>query len=352
MPKRKQMPKREQIPKTGRVLVLLLATAAIAACTAPPKTVQFSGSIPARSDRDYENWKAKPFTAERLMEHEEFEVLSLEPAGSGTTRPEKGELHFPKTGDHFHVKGKLAPSSLDGFNNSPRKELAAWKLQALFLDPVDFTVPSSAMRCTPLPKWNERHDDDVSNVAGTDCMLWEAAIWLENVTVPDRLYEEERFLNDLAYAYHLANFNIFAYLINLRDNRTGNVLVSKNESNRRVFAIDNGVAFGTIWYNWFYPPTYAWRQIRVPALPRQSIDRLRNLNRANLDFLMVVSQLELGEDGIMRSVKPGPPIDPLEGATRDGGTIQFGLTRDEIDAIWSRIEELIERVDAGEIGLF
>jgi hypothetical protein len=183
-------------------------------------------------------------------------------------------------------------------------------------------------------------------------MLWEAALWLENVTVPDQLYEEERFLNDLAYAYHLANFNIFAYLINLRDNRTGNVLVSKDDSNRRVFAIDNGVAFGTIWYNWFYPPTYEWRQIRVPALPRQPIDRLRNLKRADLDFLMVVSQLELDEDGILKTTEPGPPIDPDEGATRDGVILQFGLTRSEIDAIWSRIEALIELVDAGKIELF
>jgi hypothetical protein len=338
--------------KTKRVLVLLLLSASFAACAATPKKVQFSGSVPARSDRDFENAKAKPFTAERLMQFEEFDVLSIEPAGSGTTRPEKGELRFPKTGDQFNVKGKLVPSSLDGFNNSPRKELAAWKLQAMFLDPVDFTVPATAMRCTPLPKWNERHDDDKSNIDGANCMLWESAIWLEDVTVPDPLYEEERFLNDLAYAYHLANFNIFAYLINLRDNRKGNVLTSKNESHRRVFAIDNGVAFGTIWYNWFYPPHYEWRQIRVPALPRQSIDRLRDLERANLDFLMVVSQLELDEDGILQSTDPGSPINPDEGATLNDGTIQFGLTRGEIDAIWSRIEALIERVDAGEIELF
>jgi len=340
------------MPKTGRVLVLLLVAASLAACASAPKKVRFSESVPPRSDRDFENWRADPLTAERLMQHAEYEVLSLEPAGSGTTRPEKGELLFPETGDRFSVKGKLAPSDLDGINNSPRKELAAWKLQALFLDPVDFTVPSTAMRCTPVKSWNEHHDGDVPTLPGTTCMLWEAAIWIENVTVPDELYEEERFLNDVAYAYHIANFNIFAYLINLRDNRKGNVLVSKDDSNRRVFAIDNGVAFGTIWYNWFYPPTYSWREISVPALPRQSIDRLRKLQRADLDFLMVVIQLALDSNGILRSVDPGPPSDPDNGATFDGKTVQFGLTRHEVDAIWKRIEALIEKVDAGEIELF
>jgi hypothetical protein len=340
------------MPKTGRVLVLLLVSASLAACAAAPKKIQFTESVPPRSDRDLESWRAEPLTAERLIQHAKYEVLSLEPAGSGTTRPEKGELLFPETGDHFNVKGKRAPSDLDGINNSPRKELAAWKLQALFLDPVDFTVPSTAMRCTRMESWNERHDDDEPTLPGTACILWEAALWLENVTVPDDLYEEERFLNDVAYAYHLANFNILAYLINLRDNRQGNVLVSKDDSNRRVFAIDNGVAFETIWYNWFYPPTYAWRQIRVPALPRRSVDRLRKLQRADLDFLMVVSQLEVDSEGILQTVDPGPPIDPDDGATYDGKTVQFGLTRDEVDAVWKRIEALIVRVDAGEIALF
>jgi hypothetical protein len=340
------------MPKTGRVLVLLLVAAGLTACASAPKKVQFSESVPPRSDRDLDSWRADPLAAERLIQHAKYEILSLEPAGSGTTRPEKGELLFPETGDRFSVKGKLAPSDLDGINNSPRKELAAWKLQMLFLDPVDFTVPSTAMRCPPVKKWNLHHDADVPTIPGTACMLWEVAIWLENVTVPDELYEEERFLNDIAYAYHLANFNIFAYLINLRDNREGNVLVSKDDGNRRVFAIDNGVAFGTIWYNWFYPPTYAWRQIRVPALPQKSIDRLRKLQRSDLDFLMVVSQLEVDSEGILRSVDPGPPIDPHDGATFDGKTVQFGLIRYEIDAIWKRIEALIKKVDAGKIALF
>jgi hypothetical protein len=338
--------------KTGRVLVLLAVSASLAACASAPKKVRFSESVPPRSDRDFDSWRAEPLTAERLMQYVEFEVLSLEPAGSGTTRPEKGELFFPETGDRFSVKGKLAPSDLDGINNSPRKELAAWKLQALFLDPIDFTVPSTAMRCAPVKKWNEHHDNDVPTLPGTACMLWESAIWMENVTVPDKLYEEERFLNDVAYAYHLANFNIFAYLINLRDNRKGNVLTSKDDSNRRVFAIDNGVAFGTIWYNWFYPPHYEWRQIRVPALPRKSVDRLRKLQRADLDFLMVVGQLEVDSEGILRSVDPGPPIDPDDGATFDGRAVQFGLTRHEVDEIWKRIEALVEKVDTGEIELF
>jgi len=341
------------VPKNGRVLALLLVSASLAPCAAsqPPK-VRFTGSVAPPTARDFANWPVKPLEAARLMERAEYEVLSVESAGAGTTRPEKDEIRFPETGDQFYVKGKLIPSALDGFNNSPRKELAAWKLQSLFLDPVDFTVPATALRCVPLERWEERHSRERPVVPGTKCVLVQTAIWIENVTVPDELYEEERFLTDLNYAYHLANFNIFAYLIDLRDNRKGNVLVSTDDSNRRVFAVDNGVAFGTVWYNWFYPPTYAWRKIRVPALSRKSIDRLRKLERADVDFLMVVAQLEADSNGILWSVTPGPAIDPEVGVRRDGTTVQFGLTEEEVDEIWERIESLIERVDAGEIALF
>jgi len=341
------------MPKTGRLVVLLLVSASLAACTiSQPKKVQFTGSVPTRSEQDFANWPVEPLKAALLMKRAEYEVLSVEAAGAGTTRPEKGELRFPETGDQFSVKGKLVSPALDGFNNSPRKELAAWKLQFLFLDPVDFTVPSTVLRCVPLETWKERHDSGTPVIPGTKCMLSNVTIWMQNVTVPDELYEEERFLNDLNYAYHLANFNIFAYLINLRDNRKGNVLVSKDDSNRRVFAVDNGVSFGTIWYNWFYPPTYSWREISVPALPRQSIDRLQKLGREDLDFLMVVAQLEADSDGILRTVQSGAPIDPKKGVRLDGTTVQFGLTADEVDDVWKRIESLVKSVNAGEIALF
>jgi hypothetical protein len=339
--------------KTGRRIVLLLVSVSLAACgTTQGQKVRFTGSVPIRSNQDYANWPVEPLKAALLMQAAEYEVLSVEPAGSGTTRPEKGEILFPETGDKFSVKGKLVSHSLDGINNSPRKELAAWQLQSLFLDPVDFTVPATALRCVPLEQWEERHAEGTPIIPGTKCMLGEISIWLENVTVPDELYEEERFLNDLNYAYHLANFNILAYLINLRDNRKGNVLVSKDANNRRVFAVDNGVSFGTIWYNWIYPPTYSWRQISVPALPKKSIDRLRKLRREDIDFLMVVSQLEADANGVLRTVQAGAPIDPERGAQREGTTVQFGLTEDEVEDVWERIEELIERVDEGEIALF
>ena len=41
-----------------------------------------------------------------------------------------------------------------------------------------------------------------------------------------------------------------------------------------------------------------------------------------------------------------------EGARIRKDTVQLGLTRAEIDAVWERIRDLVARVDAGQMPVF
>ena len=66
----------------------------------------------------------------------------------------------------------------------------------------------------------------------------------------------------------------------------------------------------------------------------------------------VVVQLEPDVNGILRPTEPGSPLDSEEGARRAGTAVQFGLTHEEIDDIWERIEELVEKLDEGKIPVF
>ena len=66
----------------------------------------------------------------------------------------------------------------------------------------------------------------------------------------------------------------------------------------------------------------------------------------------MVEQLEPDEERILRPVPPTAPIDPEEGASVRDRVVQLGLTDDEIEGVWERIEELLEDVDDGEIPLF
>jgi len=282
----------------------------------------------------------------------EIDVISEEGAGAGVTGARKVTVRIADDEQDLKLKTKDFPSGLDGTNNSPRKEMAAYAIQHFFLDPVDYVVPTVGVRCTPLDEWRSRNTHSPTRVPGTECALVSYAFWLKNVTLPDPLYDEERFLTDARYAYNLANFNILTYLVSHHDTRFGNVLVSKNDEDRRVFAIDNGTIFGAFFFNWFFPPTFAWRDIRVPAVPRNAVNRLRKLTEEDLETLGVIVQLEADDDGILRIEKPGDPIDEEEGASVRGTTVQLGLTDDEIEDVWERIEELLENIDDGKIGVF
>ncbi len=340
-----------------RSILLGLAAPAFLAC-ATPQSVRFDSVPPGPpADAHPNRLHAPVVTLEELKELDRapVEVRSQEGAGGGVTGARKVEvgIYLPTYHRDLKLKIKPVPTRLDGWNNSPRKELATFEVQQLFLDPVDYVVPTTAIRCLEMDHVSQTYGDQrAATVEGTNCVLAMIAMWLQDVTLPDPLYDEERFLSDPRYAYNLANFNILTYLADHRDNRTGNFLVSKDEEDRRAYAIDNGITFGDWLFNWFFPWTYAWRQIQVPALPRTSVERLRALNREDLDELAVVSQLEMDADGFLRVAAPTEPFDADEGARRSGTTVQFGLTRDEIDDVWERIQDLLEDVDEGKLTLF
>jgi len=244
---------------------------------------------------------------------------------------------------------KNVPGWVDSFNTSPRKELAAYEVQKFFLDPEDYVVPTVLPLCVSRERYLQIVGYAAATLEGTDCILGLASIWMVDVTVPDTLFDESRFLEDPTYAYYMSNFNILAYLIEHRDPREGQFLVSKNDKRRQVFSIDNGISFGFWPYNILIPQ---WAEIRLPALRKDSIDRLRKIQRHDLDVLGVISQFKLDENLVLRPVRVGENLDPKKGAKYIDGTLQFGLTTSEIDDFWERIQTLIAEVDSGKIQVF
>ena len=315
----------------------------------PRESVRFAEASRPAGSEGCPNWVEPPDRAVRIMAESEVEVERVAPTAAGTSGAE--QVDFRITGTEFRIKTKEVPADLDGINNAPRKELAAYALQSLFLDPEDYVVPATTLRCVPVSRRQKWHDEEVvPTLPGTSCTLLVLAMWLRDVTVPEVVLDRARFLTEPSYAYYLSNLNVFTYLIEHQDGRSGNFLVSK-DARRQVFAIDNGVAFGQPWpyYNWFVPN---WNVLRVPAVRKETIDRLRPLEREDLDFLLVIAQLEPDDQGVLELVEPGPPIDEDEGASRRGTTVQFGLTEDEIDDLWKRIRNLIEQVDRGDLPVF
>jgi hypothetical protein len=297
-----------------------------------------------------ESWPVSPVEAEKLMATGAGEIRERKPTSSGTSGAQRLTVYFPSIGRSLHVKWKSAPpGKADGWNNAPRKELAAYVIQKWFLPPRAYVVPTSVGRCLPIDAYRELDPKAEPTLAGTQCVFGIQSLWLEDVAPTDSLYDAAAFERDPAYARHLANFNLLAFLIDDRDTRASNVLVSKDASNRRVFSVDNGISFDPLVYNLFDD---SWKDIRVPALPRASVAALRRLTRERADELAVVAQFRVDRKGILRPVRPDAPIDPKRGVRFQDGVLQLGLTEDEIDHVWSRAQKLLAEIDEKDIPLF
>ncbi len=323
---------------------------ALAGCAGTPEAVPMKVREPEPSSAIPVNWPAPPADIERRLAGEPFELRKIAGAGAGTTGALKLELFFPQHNDTIAFKWKpVPPGDADGFNNVPRKEIATYQIQAWFLDPPDYVVPTTALRCLP-PEMLRSHGASAKpNMPGAKCVLGVLSVWMEQVTVPERVLEPEKFASDAQYAANMGRFNLLTYLVEHEDGRAGNILVSKTPADRRVFAIDNGIAFDAFVKNWFVPN---WNVIRVPAVPHLEIERLRKIDRSTIERLGVVAEMKADPDGMLQTVPPGPNRDPDHGARVSKGWVQLGLTEDELEGVEERLEELLERVDEGKLPQF
>jgi len=303
---------------------------------------------------EFPNWQFTPQELETTIYKRGVEgklpARDVEKTARGTTGALVLINHDTVSGKDIKWKFKKnVPDYVDSFNTSPRKEIAAYEVQKFFLDPEDYVVPTPLPVCIPRDKFMKRGGYAAATLEGTDCVLGLASIWMVDVTVPDKLYDESRFLEDPTYAYFMSNFNLLTYLIQYRDSRKGQFLVSKDDKRRQVFSVDNGISFGFWPYNFFIKQ---WENIYVPAFRKDSVERLRKIKRQDLDFLGVIAQLELDDKGILLPKPVGKNLDPKVGAKYTGGTLQYGLSKSEIDDVWDRIQNVIAEVDAGNIQVF
>jgi len=245
------------------------------------------------------------------------------------------------------VKWKKAARGGRAVNNQPRYEIAAYELQKLFLEAEEYVVPPTAGRSLPLNKYQEIEPDVEPTFKNTSCVFFCLQYWLEEVT-SEKIYDKKRFKSDTTYARHLGNMNILSYIIKHNDSNEGNFLISKDLDNPRVFAVDNGFAFGTLESN----RGFVWRKIRVKSLPEKTIERLRKIQKSDLEkTLGVVAQFQI-QQGQLISVPAGESLDEGKGVRVSEEIVQFGLTKSEINGVYNRIKKLLKRVDSGKIKTF
>lgn len=248
----------------------------------------------------------------------------------------------------MQVKWAKAAPGGETFNNVPRYEIAAYEIQKLFLDEGDYVVPPTVLRVVPL-EFYRTLDPQVRPTFGgkTNGVLVVLQYWLWNVGLQDVL-NEKRAKGDDRYAYHLANANIFSYLVRHSDSNTGNFLISQDSANPRIFAVDNGVAFSSMAGD----RGTDWQDLRVKRVPAGTIERLKAITREDLQRVLgTLAQFEI-RDGRLVAVAAGENLDPKKGVRRKGTLIQLGLTELEINQVYGRMERILQMVERGKLETF
>jgi hypothetical protein len=285
---------------------------------------------------------------EQDLVNEPFRIVS-----AGISRPKakgditlKAEISFSGQ-PPYRVKLRRAEPGAEDFNNRPRYDLAAYELQKLFLDPQEYVVPPTALRMTPLAELLPYAPEAAPTFRGSDEVLVVLQYWLQEVTVVADVYDPARFAADPGYARHVGQLNILTWLIEHGDANVGNFLLSRAAASPRVFSVDNGVSFA---YN-ESDRSDAWKSMRVERLPADTVERLRRVDRDELHRrLGVLAQWRL-QQGRWVATPPGANLAPNGGVRREDGVVQLGLRKREIDRVARRLEQLLELVDSGRVGI-
>jgi len=283
---------------------------------------------------------------EHKLQHESFEIFRKRDARFQGDLTKVLIVVWPD-GKRMRVKMKRAPRGGSAFNNEPRYEIAAYRLQKLFLEPDEYVVPPTVGRSLPLKRYHLIEPQVSPTFSKTDCVFFLFQYWLENVT-SENIYDKKRFDSDSTYAKHLANMNILAHLIDHKDSNKGNFLVSSDPDNPRAFAVDNGVSFRSLASD----RGEVWRKMRVKRVPRRTIERLKMITEEQMQqFLGVVAQYEI-QNGQLQPVEPSNNLNEGKGIRRSGDIIQMGLTKNEIRSAFKRVQSLVKRTQSGKMKMF
>ena len=283
---------------------------------------------------------------EKLLKAGDMTVLQARATASGTAGAQTFWLDFPK--EHVVLKAKWKEAARGGsaLNNEPRKELAAYQLQKLFLDQDEYVVPPTVGRCIPLELYKAEVRPTKPTFPGTDCAFGALSYWLEGISEMGP-FDKGRFETDLKYRAAIANLNLFTYIFDHRDTRASNFAITKNKDEPRAFAIDNGLALSGL----KNPRTaflHEWERIVVNKVPHEKIDRLRKITRADLDKLATVAEFSINGKQL-DEIPTTAAFEDDEGVRLKENIVQLGLKTSEIDGIEARIKDLLQRVDTGKL---
>jgi hypothetical protein len=254
------------------------------------------------------------------------------------------------------IRAKWRPQSTEDLLNEPRKELAAYAVQKLFLEDDELGAPPTVAYCFAGPEYRRFDPHAKPTFDGVDCVLGFLSYWLEDVQTVSAarksgllgggagIWDARLFEHDPEYRDSVSNSNLLTYLINHGDAHDEQFVIQHTPRGLRAYVVDSSIAFRSL-KNPMLLVRQDWSQIQVPALSPKSIARLRSLGRADFARLGNIAELALRDGRLTNS----PTSEPLksDGTTMawTGSRLRIGLTEGEIALVEARVHDLLSRDD-------
>jgi hypothetical protein len=285
----------------------------------------------------------------------------MAPTPSGQQGAKILTLRAPLGARSVVLRAKWRAQSTASILNEPRKELAAHAVQKLFLDETELAAPPTVAHCFPLAEYSAFDPDERASFDGIDCVLGFVSYWLESVRTPSSarqdgllsgegksFWDPALFEKDPMYRRSAANTNLLAYVIRHGDPHNTQFLLEQTPQGLRTYVVDNSIGFRSI-KNPIYLLREDWAKIRVPRLPKRTVERLRALTDEDFAALATVTELQLQGRQLARVATPAPANSDESAMSWNGSRLRIGLTRGEIELVQSRIGDLLARPDLASI---
>jgi len=286
----------------------------------------------------------------------ELEILSMDatPTGMQGAKVLTLRSHAPRGDVVFRAKWRTQ-SSQDALSE-PRKELATYAVQRLFLDEDELVVPPTTAHCFVGTEYRRFVPDALHSFRGVDCELGFLEYWLEDAqTVKsarkagllgpgEGVWDRRLFESDHAYRDSVSNGNLLTYLINHGDAHDEQFVLQNSPRGLRTFVVDNSMSLGGI-KNPMALFREDWSSIHVPALSAKAVSRLKQLTAADFARLGNISELAL-QGGTLVPVSPSAPL-ASDGSPMswNGSHLRIGLSASEIELVATRTRDLLQRQD-------
>ena len=270
-------------------------------------------------------------------------------------------LAVPAISGRFVFRAKWRAHSTLSTLSDPRRELGAYAVQRLFLEPHAYVVPPSAGHCFALAAYRRAVDPAARpTFPGVDCVYGMLSYWLEHARSLDdeedaglladdeRAFDAALFRRMPSYRDSAADLNVLTFLIEHGDSHPAQFVVGGPVDSPRLYMVDNSLSFGS-----FRNPTVIedWSRWLVPSIRRVTWERLRRATASDLSALAVIEQYAI-RGGVLVHTAPGPAQEPEKGLRWAGRELQIGLDAREIARVARRLHALASTIEQGKLATF